>query len=172
MVERVNIRGWAMNSKTEPEKPKKGSSFKEWWDENKDGKNAARRKRYAEDEEFRERQKAAARKNQRDRYKPADGRTAPGLRPRMVQVRGERVAVYSMAYLAEAIGYTTASVKRWVRTSVIPKPTHVDEMGRNWFSSAYVDFIRECVEKFRGEDWSLRRFSILVTEEWKKRGIV
>lgn len=127
------------------------SNFQAWYDKNRDALSEKRKKRYAEDSDYREKVKSAARKRWQDQRKARGGgesRTRGGNRPRNFRVGNQDVVVYGVSEYAYRIGRDVQTISAWEEREIVPTPTVVDEHGRRWYSERHMDLVAAVVAKF------------------------
>jgi hypothetical protein len=144
-----------------------------YWRENKEKILAKRRKRYAEDPEYRESIKARSRKRWREELRKGGREKGkkPGkryLRPKVVVIRGIDVKVFGIGEFADLIGYTVATLKNWERLGILPQATAVDGHGRRWYSKAFIGWFDGVIERFRDHGWELEKFKEAVEGEYER----
>lgn len=147
--------------------------WERYWRENKGAILAKRRKKYANDPEYREAIKERSRRRWREELKKGGREKGKKpekryLRPKIVVIRGHEVRVYGIGELADLIGYTVATLKNWEKLGVLPPATAVDGHGRRWFSVAFIQWFDSVIEAFRDQGWELEIFKAAVEAEHKK----
>lgn len=111
--------------------PKKESSFHNWYQKNKERLSAKRKKRYAEDPEYRQRALEASRRRS----------------------RGDRSLItppedaISVAQAAERAGVSVSTLHEWRRKGHFPEPKH--HHGRLWFNEQQVLLLLKLKEVIR-----------------------
>jgi len=113
------------------------SKFTDWYDRNKEELNAKRRKKYAENAQFRKKTQDKARESYRKNRRvtnPADRRT-------VVDESGERY--FSIGRVARLIGRQPESVRKLHRMGVLPDPVYYDSRGWRLYNRAQALLIRQ-----------------------------
>lgn len=75
---------------------------------------------------------------------------------------GVKVKLYSISVLAEAIGRTSQTVRKWEVSGVIPKTPFKDPQGNRMYSKAQIDLVVFSAEKSKlkqGKGMSGLKFS-------------
>ena len=94
------------------------------------------------------------------------------LRPKVVQIDGVSVKVFSVGVLADRLEVSDATVVHWLRGEVIPEVTHTDKFGRRWFSEDYIVGMAVChADRAEQEDQSLETFAAQLQEHFEEEGI-
>lgn len=93
------------------------------------------------------------------------------LQPRVFQVGGREVLCRSLGDLLERIKVTESTFIDWERKGLVPSPTHVDELGRRWYSEAYIGVLMICVADGRKQDWTNERFKEAVWGRYTEAAI-
>ena len=110
---------------------KKKSSFRNWYEKNKERLSEKRKRLYAEDPEYRQRALEASRRYRRgERSLP----TPPD-------------APISFGQAAERTGISVSTLHEWRRQKYFPEPKH--QNGALWFSEPQVLLLRNLKEFFR-----------------------
>lgn len=166
-------------------------SYKRWYYENRLALNEKRRKRYAEDPEFRTKARDWVRKNRAKKRKkkvvkkraskregqvkkPHGKRGLP--KPKIVQLEGKFVELYSFGTLCRATGLSKATLHKWEKLGIVPPGCCVvDQIGGRWFSGAFIKFMQRIAvlrESFpragRARVPILGLFAKVVRAEWNK----
>lgn len=81
-------------------------------------------------------------KNNRPTDKTPWGRAIPYTSP-----TGKETTLYNIGVLAEAIGRTPSTVRKWEVSGVIP-PTPFKTVNRRLYSTEHIDALVRCVEKY------------------------
>jgi hypothetical protein len=126
--------------------PKKQTSFRRWYKANNERLSQERKRRYAEDPEYRERALEASRRyrrGERSLRRPPDN------------------ATISFAQAAERIGISVSSLHSWRRQKLFPEPKH--HSGRLWLSENQVCLLEDLKEKVHG-----RRRWYMKTDRFKE----
>jgi hypothetical protein len=142
--------------------------YKRWYRENADKRNAARRKRYASDPEFRAQAQERAREHARE--KSAEQGPSPGrwtqeesqaakqdvkrLLPRVFVVDSQQVLCFSRGALLERLSVGDRTARRWEEQGIVPQPTARDDVKRAWYSASLVEQLGKLVDRGRKEEWS------------------
>ena len=100
---------------------KKESGYRRWYAKNKESLSEKRKKRYAEDPQYRERQLESSRRYRRGERTP---KTPPDDAP------------ISFGEAAERIGVSGSTLHEWRRKGYFPEPKH--QNGRVWFSDRQI----------------------------------
>ena len=64
-----------------------------------------------------------------------------------VEVNGETLELYPISTLAEALGRTSATVRKWEVAGIIPDCLFRGPMGRRLYTEEQIRVIVECAEK-------------------------
>lgn len=137
--------------------------FKEYWEKNRAARNEARKLKYAEDKDHREKVQRQARESWR--------RTnfAGGNVPDQTLVIGKDGREYStvgrVARLVKRVPYT---IRDYIRQGVIPQPLYFSERGAKLFSE---DQARALEEVFESYDLGGLKNLAEVQEELKRRWV-
>ena len=71
----------------------------------------------------------------------------PPVKPKKVVVNGMQVELFYINRLAEALGRTTQTVRKWEIAGVIPKSIFKDKnTGRRMYTQGQIDTIVKCAE--------------------------
>jgi hypothetical protein len=114
--------------------PKKESSYSRWYKGNKGSLSQKRKRRYADDAEYRERRLEASRRRRRGERSL---RTPPDHAP------------ISFVQAAERIGVSVSSLHSWRRQKLFPEPKHHN--GRLWFDEKQVLLLKDLKDKVCGK---------------------
>jgi len=165
------------------------NDYREWYLRNRKALSVRRKRRYATDTKFRDKQLKRSRQSWEEgepervvrRQKEIDRRLKVGEKsfystggsrnhPRIVRVKGKLRKVYGITVLARLLGVSVKTLRtRWAKFGALPPPTLVDEKDRPWFDHAYLEFMVSVVRDYRAKYWSLDDFSVAVSREWEKR---
>lgn len=131
-------------------------SFKEWYEENGDDLNESRRKRYHEDETYREkvltRNREAARRA-REQRKSA-GRSTPAGRVKLsratkgqsidVEIDGkpQRLQVFTLGALAAYLGKSRRTLYKWEREGLLPDTPFRSSGGHRLYTVESMEWIK------------------------------
>jgi hypothetical protein len=61
---------------------------------------------------------------------------------------GRTTTLYNIGYLAEQVGRTSQTIRRWEIAGVLP-PTPFRQQGKRLYSQEHVDAVVRCAEKYR-----------------------
>jgi predicted DNA-binding transcriptional regulator AlpA len=111
---------------------KKESGFRNWYEKNKERLSAQRKKRYAEDAEYRQRALETSRRRRR-------GEPTPMMPP--------DDATISFRQAAERTGVSVSTLHEWRRKKLFPEPKHHNR--GLWFSEKQVLLLKNLKEFFR-----------------------
>lgn len=84
---------------------------------------------------------------------------------------GSVVTVYPISKLAEALGRSALTVRRWERIGIIPSTFFVNKRGHRMYSQDQIDIIVQCAEESgikRGMPIADTEFSVLCHERLKE----
>jgi len=135
---------------------KKESSFRKWYQQNKERLSQERKQRYAQDSEYRQRAVEASRRRRR-------GESIPTMPP--------SVAPISLKEAAERIGVGVSTLSSWRTKQYFPAPTL--HSGRLWFAERQVCLLRDLKEKMHGRHrWYMKtdRFTEVIAHVRDKCG--
>lgn len=154
-----------------------GFDYAAWYAENKEALAERRKSRYRTDPVYRKRVLDQAEKQREKRREDEEPKAALWARepakcvkrsrhlaPMVVKIAGTDMTCRSFGVLAERLGITVATLASWEKKKTIPPPTHVDALGRRWYSDTYNAILAGCVERGRKEGWTTKR---LKEEVWK-----
>ena len=71
----------------------------------------------------------------------------PALKQNFKLPSGEVIELYYIGSLANALGRTTNTIRKWEIAGVIPDPCFQDANGRRLYSQEQIDAIVRCAEK-------------------------
>lgn len=94
------------------------------------------------------------------------GREIPYTSP----VTGRKTTLYNIGVVAEAIGRTSQTIRKWEVGGVIP-PTPFKQKGKRLYSKEHIDVIVKCAESSRimqGSQVSQTAFSKKLYREFQK----
>ena len=131
---------------------KKQSAFQRWYGKKKQWHSEKRKKRYAEDPEYRQRALEASR-----RYRRGE-RTLPTL-PDDAQI--------PFAQAAQAIGVSDSTLQTWRSKKYFPEPKHHN--GHLWFSEKQVLLLKDLKDRIYGKRrWYMKwdRFKEVLASIW------
>jgi hypothetical protein len=107
------------------------SSYRRWYEKNKEQLSEKRKKLYAEDPEYRQRALEASRRRRRGEHTLPIPPDAP----------------ISFAEASERVGVSTSTLHAWRRKKYFPEPKH--HHGGLWFTENQVQLLGELKEFFR-----------------------
>lgn len=85
-------------------------------------------------------------------------------------VTGYKSTLYNIGVVAEAIGRTSQTIRKWEVAGVIP-PTPFKQKGKRLYSKEHIDAIVKCAEKakiMQGSSVSQTKFSNLLYKEFQR----
>ena len=94
------------------------------------------------------------------------GREIPYTSP----ITGRKTTLYNIGVVAEAIGRTSQTIRKWEVGGVIP-PTPFKQKGKRLYSKEHIDVIVKCAESshiMQGSQVSQTAFSQKLYREFKK----
>lgn len=94
------------------------------------------------------------------------GREIPYTSP----ITGRKTTLYNIGVVAEAIGRTSQTIRKWEVGGVIP-PTPFKQKGKRLYSKEHIDAIVRCAEKskiMQGSQVSHTSFSQRLYKEFQK----
>lgn len=135
-----------------------GFDYSFWYECNKDKRNAARRKRYEEDAEYREKLLAQTREARRlEREKRRAERkqerkaskvvVTGGWKEFKIETRKGEVTAVTIGALARSIGCSIKALRDWERKGYIPETSHRSARGDRLYTPQMVLAIKAKVEK-------------------------
>ena len=71
----------------------------------------------------------------------------PALKQNFKLPNGETIELFYIGSLANALGRTTNTIRKWEIAGVIPDPCFQDANGRRLYSQEQIDAIVRCAEK-------------------------
>lgn len=153
--------------------------YREYYRKHREELAAKRRRRYADDPEYRERVRTRAvesfRRKRDEKLKAQGGVPKPARsrgfnRPRVMEQDGKSILLHGVGIFADHVGVSVQSITSWEQEKIAPPPTVIDEMNRRWYSDAHINLIAHVVQKFRLEGG--RRVADLkdrVWQAWEKK---
>jgi hypothetical protein len=127
-------------------------NFKEWYDKNKNTFNESRRKRYAEDSEYRDRirnwnkrvheAKREKALSERNKEKAAVKIKLRSTAPVQREIDGQTVVLFPIGVLAKAVGRGVQSLRRYERSGRIPKTPYKAKNGMRLYTAEQIEKIR------------------------------
>lgn len=102
----------------------------------------------------------------RDYEKTPWGREIPYTSP----ITGRKTTLYNIGVVAEAIGRTSQTIRKWEVGGVIP-PTPFKQKGKRLYSKEHIDAIVKCAESshiMQGSQVSQTAFSKKLYREFQK----
>jgi hypothetical protein len=140
-----------------------GWVFKEFWDKNKDEKNAERRRKYNSDPEYHKR----VRKKAKESYNRRIKKMKPTDRQTIVDNSGKKY--WSIGRLSRIINRTIIVIRRYHMDGVIPLPTFYDTRGWRLYSTHQVSMMRKAFKQLdEGSMKSLSELTKFLTENWEE----
>ncbi len=129
-----------------------------------------RKKRYAEDEAFREKRKAAARLSALKAANKKRKRGPKPLKPRLFPnpATGEMIEHWSVGVCADHWGIAKRTIAHLEANESIPVNRHVTSTGRRWWPVAYAKWLKPFFDLRTSREISAKEFSRRVWEEWPK----
>jgi hypothetical protein len=134
--------------------------YKEWYEKNKEDVNAKRRKKYARDKAYREKQKKASRQYWRDSYQPSDA---------TVVEADDGVKYYSISHFAEHINRSVATVLGYHRRGVLPEPSY-NERGWRLYSKEQIKLAVRVFKKVDKGQYTLKDVKSEIEKKWEGNG--
>jgi len=140
---------------------------RDYYEANKEGINAKRRQRYADDPEYAAKQRAAARarherlkaegtprkRKKKAKVDPAASKSrrqeAVWTRKMSIVVGGRNLAVtmHTLGYLADRLGRSIQGLRQWETAGILPKAMYRDNAKRRLYTSYQVDAIADLHEQ-------------------------
>jgi len=173
------------DTRAEGDEGTKESAFVRWYRRHKAEFNQKRKDRYRNDAAFRQRKLEADRQA---RAKAAESRPpAPAkwtrseakskkksryLANKVIEVAGERTLLFSSGFLEDSAGISSQTIRQWHVRTVIPVATFTDQIGRRWYSDAYVRALTEAVRLGREASWTNDQLTKHVTDTLGQTGKV
>lgn len=131
--------------------------YSNWYDENKDGRNERRRKKYASDAGVRARERERVRKYRANQTNPAEiGRI-------FREKSGVRIEVFRVGDVAQKIGAHASVIRRYEKAGLLPSPTFPGE--HRLYTKGQVELIAEICDWRRNTRYSWRRPQKAVQEQ-------
>lgn len=141
-----------------------GGTFNSWYEKNKDDYNAKRRERYQRDKGYR---RKALKNSRRYRDEGAIGRQNER---NMVRVfNGEEVEVFTISAVAEQVGRTAQTIRKWEARGMIPKP--VFKSRTRLYTQHQINLLILFAEKFPkmwDDSKEVREMSKQLKHAWRK----
>jgi len=119
--------------------------FKTWYAKNKEDFNAKRRARYANDPEYRAKQRARTEewKARQRELRRAERGDAPRTRDRtiMVECAGGKVAMHTIGVFSERVGKSIVTLRSWERKGFLPESPFRSSRGDRLYTDAMIDVV-------------------------------
>ena len=149
-----------------------------YYQQNRDKITRKRRDRYQNDAEYQEQVKTRALdrfralRDVRLKTEPKKGHWKRGLnRPRLIRTGDKQVFVHGVGEFAKRITVNVQTITAWQKMKIIPPPTVIDEFGRRWYSSGYMDTVAQAVKEYHeSRDRRLSKLREHVRQAWAERG--
>jgi len=141
-----------------PAREKNKGYQKRYYSEHRKELSKKRKARYQADAEYREQLQERAlatyrkkrEKLEKERRESGWTRKARGFnRPRVMQIHGKDVLLYSPGEFAHQAGVSAQTIGVWEDREVLPPPTIRDELHRRWYSAEYVKKVSAIVREFK-----------------------
>jgi len=135
-----------------------GFDYDIWYERNKEKRNAARRKKYAEDEDYREQVLSNTREIRRkQREERREERKAERKATRVnvtgrwkefkIKTKQGEVTAVTIGALARSVGCSIKTLRDWERKKLIPKTRHRSKRGDRLYTPEQVLHIKELAEE-------------------------
>lgn len=85
---------------------------------------------------------------------------------KFVSVGGAKFELHTIGYVAQKVGRSTLTLRRWERLSIIPSPVFKSKTGRRLYTNEEIDLLGRLIEELglrRGLNILETRFHELVT---------
>lgn len=162
---------------SESKKKKRVSDYnKGYYERNKEKLSEARKKKYHEDKEHREKIKENSREY-RERNRKLEGfvgdlrgRKKGPLPPMEHEINGKKVKVYTTGYMARYLGMATSTLRSWIKKGLIPE-TGIWISNRRYWTRQMMDAVKTAIEQCSTEkvgQYKNSQFSELVMSNWPK----
>jgi transcriptional regulator with XRE-family HTH domain len=92
----------------------------------------------------------------------------PAVKQDFTLPSGHTIELFYIGKLAEALGRTANTVRRWEIGGIIPDPCFRDKLGKRLYSQEQIDVIVQCAEKagiMQGKSIASTSFSTWVHKE-------
>ena len=145
---------------------RRANSRRKWKEDRKAAEKvlAARRERYATDEEYAESIKESVRRRRAERG-PSD-RKRSFNRDKVIVINGVSVNLLSSGRTANVLGVSARTLGNWEKKGYIPLNRAKDSLGRRWYPAEFVAFlVSQSSHRSSGrlDEWSER-----VKEAWRE----
>lgn len=140
------------------------SRFSKWWKDNPEKAEAIRerrRKKYANDETYRRRERERKRTS---RAKPKFAKTYP--KPKLYPVGDKIYELWSVGRVAETLGIHKRTLSGLEARGAIPINRYVDVNGRRWWPRVYVEWLQPYFDMKNNRKISSQEFSSRVWNDW------
>ncbi len=125
---------------------------------------ARRKKRYADDADFRERRQEMTRQSVLKKKKRGPKPLKPRLFPH--PHTGEMIEHWSVGVCADYWGISKRQISNLEAKGSIPINRHVTSTGRRWWPAAYAEWLKPFFDLRTSREISAKVFSQRVMEEW------
>jgi hypothetical protein len=140
-----------------PEERKKYN--REYYLKNKKKISTRKRVRYSTDSDYREKIKdnAMTRFREKLQKKPMEKLGVFLKNPdsprgtKIARIDGELIVLRTITELAKSVGFTTAAIRNWHNSEIIPKPTFIDYTNKKWYNNVYVLNLRKAITMRKGK---------------------
>jgi hypothetical protein len=129
--------------------PDRRDYYREWYEKNREARNARRRARYADSEELREREKDRVRTYREEKRDPKEAGKV------YRSINGKKHQVFRVGQVAAIVGTHPSVLRRYERHGILPET--VFEGEHRFYTAQQVELVAELVRFKRNTRYSWRR---------------
>ena len=152
--------------------PNKPGYYKQWYAENKEDVADRRKTKYEDDLEYRDavlQRSSDYRERQRE---VSQVRVPRHQKPRMFELNGAEVALYSIGAFAAYINRSVQSINHWETNGLLPRtPYRVGKRGFRYYSAEMMEVVRRIVGNKRRLFPVDKAMGAEIREMWEALGV-